>query len=123
MSIRKETKLGYISIDDNVIATVAGLAAIECYGIVGMAALNVADGLFGLLKKENLTRGINISYNTNEEFCNTIKIELHVIVSYGTNIAAIGDTLIETVKYSVENSTGLNVTKVDVFVEGIKVLS
>ncbi len=123
MSIKKETKLGYISIDKNVIATVAGLAAIECYGIVGMAALNVADGLFGLLKKENLTRGINISCDTDGEFCDSIKIELHVIVSYGTNISAIGDTLIETVKYSVEHSTSLHVTSVDVFVEGIKVLS
>ncbi len=123
MSIKRETKLGYVNIDDNVIATIAGLAAIECYGIVGMAALNVADGLFGLLKRENLSRGVNISYNAEEEFCDSIKIELHVIVSYGTNIAAIGDTLIESVKYGVENSTGINVSKVDVFVEGIKVLA
>ncbi len=123
MSIKRETKLGYVNIDDNVIATIAGLAAIECYGIVGMAALNVADGLFGLLKRENLSRGVNISYNTEEEFCESIKIELHVIVSYGTNISAIGDTLIESVKYGVENSTGISVSKVDVFVEGIKVLA
>ncbi len=123
MSIKKETKLGFINIDDNVIATIAGLSAIECYGIVGMAALNVADGIFGLLKRENLARGINISYENDNEFCDTIKIELHVIVSYGTNISAIGDTLIETVKYSVENSTGLNVSNVDVFIEGIKVLA
>ncbi len=123
MSIKKETKFGVVNIDDNVIATIAGLAAIECYGIVGMAALNVADGLFGLLKRENLARGININYDSEEEFCQSVEIELHVIVSYGTNISAIGDTLIETVKYSVESSTGVSVSNVDVFVEGIRVLA
>lgn len=123
MSLKKATKLGYISIDNNVIATIAGFAAIECYGIVGMAALNVSDGFFDLLKKENLTKGINISYDKDEDFCTDIKIELHVIVAYGTNISAIGDTLIESVKYSVESSTGFNVSEVNVFIEGIKILS
>ncbi len=123
MSIKKETNLGFITIDENVIATVAGMSAIECYGIVGMAALNVADGIFGLLKRENLARGINISYDSNDETCDSIKIELHVIVSYGTNISAIADTLIESVKYSVESSTGVNVSVVNVFVEGIRVLA
>ncbi len=123
MSIRKETSLGFINIDENVVATVAGIAAIECYGIVGMAALNVAEGFFGLLKRENLARGINITYDNNSELNDSIKIELHVIVSYGTNIAAIADTLIDSVKYSVESSTGITVSQVNVFVEGIKVLA
>ncbi len=123
MSIKKETNLGFINIDENVIATIAGISAIECYGIVGMAALNVADGFFGLLKRENLARGINISYDISNELCDSIRIELHVIVSYGTNIAAIADTLIDSVKYSVENSTGVTVSQIDVFVEGIKVLA
>lgn len=123
MSIKQETKYGYINIDDNVIKTVAGLSAIECYGIVGMAAINVADGLFKLLKRENLSRGINLIYDNEDELCQSVELELHVIVSYGTNISAIGDTLIETVKYSVESSTGITVSNVDVFVEGIRVLA
>lgn len=123
MSLKKQTKLGYISIDDSVIATIAGFSAIECYGIIGMAALNVTDGFFDLLKKENLTKGINILYDKDDDFCDDIKIELHVIVAYGTNISAIGDTLIESVKYSVESSTGFHVSEVNIFVQGIKVLS
>lgn len=119
MSIKRETKFGVVTIDDNVIKTIAGLSAIECYGIVGMAAINVADGIFGLLKKESLTKGINI-FKTDDK---SVDIQLHVIVSYGTNISAIGDTLIETVKYSVENMADVKVNSVDVIVEGIRVLA
>lgn len=122
MSIERRTKIGTVTIDDNVIATIAGLSAIECYGIVGMAAKNVTDGIFGLLKKESLTKGINI-FNISKSDDDYIDIELHVIVSYGTNIAAISDTLIETVKYSVENITDIKVNSVNVIVEGIRVLA
>lgn len=124
MSIKKETKLGVITIEDNVIATIAGLSAIECYGIVGMAAKNMTDGIFGLLKKESLTKGISIIKIDDEETLkDSINIELHIIVAYGTNISAIGDTLIETVKYSVEDKTGIKVNSVDVIVQGIRVLA
>ncbi len=107
---------GTITIVNEVIARIAGLAAMECYGVVGMAAKNVKDGFVQLLKRESLTKGIRISV---EEA--GIEIDLHIIVEYGTNITAIGDSLVSTVKYQVEEYTGLCVEKINIFVEGVRV--
>lgn len=84
MSAKLENQYGTISIENEVIARIAGLTAVDCYGIVGMAAKNMKDGLVQLLKRESLTKGIRI--NVNEE---QISIDLHIIVEYGTNITAI----------------------------------
>ena len=97
---------------------IAGLsgAAIECYGIVGMAAKNVKDGLVQLLKLESLTKGIKMRIDANK-----VSIDLHIIVEYGTNISAIADNIISTVKYSVEEFTGVEVEDVNIFVDGVRV--
>ena len=116
MPFKIKTAYGTISIENEVVARIAGLAAMECYGIVGMAAKSVKDGIVHLLKIENLTRGIKLTANDK-----TINIELHVIAEYGTNITAICESLISTVKYKVEESCGLTVGKVNVFVEGLRV--
>ena len=92
------------------------LTAVDCYGIVGMAAKNMKDGLVQLLKRESLTKGIRI--NVNEE---QISIDLHIIVEYGTNITAIAENIISTVKYKVETVCGIAVEQVNVFVEGVRV--
>jgi len=107
---------GSLIIDSEVISKIAGCAAIECYGIVGMAAKNVKDGFAQLLKRESLTKGIKTTENETG-----LTIDLHIIVEYGTNIPAISESLISTVKYKVEDSVGINVEKVNIFVEGIRV--
>ena len=116
MVSRIGTELGEVVISNEVLAKVGGLAAIECYGIVGMAALNVTSGIARLLKRESLTKGIVV-----DVVDNTILIELHIIVEYGINIAAVTDTLISQVIYKLEQFTGLKVAKIDVFVEGVRV--
>ena len=116
MAAKLENQYGMIAIENEVIARIAGLTAIECYGIVGMAAKNVKDGLVQLLKRESLTKGIKI--NVNEE---NISIDLHIIVEYGTNITAIAENIISTVKYKVETVCGIKVEQVNVFVEGVRV--
>lgn len=116
MSAKLENEYGIISIDNEVIARIAGVAAIECYGIVGMAAKNVKDGIVHLLKKESLTKGIKLTLEENK-----VSIDLHIIVEYGTNISAIADNIISTVKYKVEDITGLEVIQVNIFVEGVRV--
>lgn len=116
MAAKIQNELGYISIDNNVIATIAGLSAMESYGIVGMASKNTTDGLFELLKWENLARGIKV---TTED--NTAGIDLYVILEYGVKISTVADNIIEKVKFNVENLTGLDVSKVNVFVQGIRV--
>jgi len=110
-----KNEYGTITIDNEVIARIAGLAAMDCYGIVGMAARSVKDGLVHLLKIESLTRGVVLTMNEN-----VLTIRLHIIVEYGTNIPVIASSLSDTVKYKVEEYAGLEVEKIEVSVDGIR---
>ena len=109
--------LGSINIDNEVIGRLAGLAAMECYGVVGMAAKSIRDGLVHLLKIESLTKGVRIKVTDDGE----LVINLHIIVEYGTNIVAIANTLSENVKYKLEECVGLSVREVNIYVESIRV--
>lgn len=113
-----ETQFGKIVIDEEVIATYAGSVAVECFGIVGMAAVNMKDGLVKLLKKDYLNHGISVEID--EE--NLISIDFHVIVAYGVGIQTVSDNLIETVKYKVESFTGMKIKKINIYVEGVRVI-
>ena len=116
MALNIKNDFGTISIDNDVIARVAGQAAMDCYGIVGMAVKSVRDGVVTLLKKESLTKGIQIKINENN-----ITLDLHIIVEYGTNISAIANSLMENVKYHVEKHVGLCVESVNIFIQGMRV--
>ncbi len=118
MKGRISNKLGEIQINPEVIAKYAGLTAVECFGIVGMAGISVKDGLVKLLKRESLTHGINLEMKDN----NHITLDFHVIVSYGVSISAVADNLIENVKYKVEEFTGMTVDRINIFVEGVRVI-
>lgn len=117
MKGRINNKLGSIQIDPEVIAMYAGTTAVECFGIVGMAAISMKDGLVKLLKRESLTNGINVTIKDN-----AIILDFHVIVSYGVSISTVADNLIENVKYKVEEFTGMTVEKINIFVEGVRVI-
>ncbi len=116
MPAKNNTEYGYISIDDNVVATLAGVSAMESYGIVGMASKNAADGLFELLKWDHLSRGIKVLSKDG-----VLTIDLHVILEYGVRISVVAENIIERVKFNVENLTGMKVSKINVHVEGIRV--
>ena len=111
-------ELGMISIDSEVIARYAGSTAAECFGIVGMAAVSMKDGLVKLLKGDSLTRGIKVDIDED----NKITIDFHVIVSYGVSILTVADNLIENVKYKVCEFTGLEIKKINIFVEAVRVI-
>ena len=117
MKTSMNTHLGNVTISPEVIADYAGSVANECFGIVGMANANMTDGIVRLLKKENLSAGVIVK-NVGEK----LSIEFHLIVAYGVNIKAVTDTLVSTVKFKVEEFTGLPVEKINVFVEGVKVI-
>ena len=119
MNGQMETKLGKVTIDPEVIATYAGSVAVECFGIVGMAAVNRKDGLVRLLKKDYITHGINVTVN---EENNMITINFHVIVAYGVSISTVSDNLIETVRYKVEEFTGMQIEKINIYVDGVRVI-
>ncbi len=112
-----QTDLGNVVIDEEVIATYAGINALECFGIVGMASVNMKDGLVNLLKRDNISKGVEVDIVDNK-----IHIDFHIIVVYGVSIATVKRNLIENVKYRVETFTGMTVEKVNVFVEGVRIV-
>ena len=108
------TDLGIITIDPEVIAKYAGSVAVECFGIVGMAAVSMKDGLVKLLKKESLTKGIQVGISDE----NKITLNFHVVVAYGVSISAVTGN----VKYKVEEFTGMSVDKINIYIEGVRVI-
>ncbi|MEE1314999.1 MAG: Asp23/Gls24 family envelope stress response protein [Faecalimonas sp.] len=112
------TDLGVITIEPEVIAKYAGTVAVECFGIVGMAAVSVKDGLVKLLKRESLTHGIQVLISEDDK----LTIDFHVIVSYGVSISAVCDNLVNNVKYKVEEFTGMEVDKINIYVEGVRTI-
>ena len=109
------THMGNITIDKEVIAQYAGTVATECFGIVGMG-ITVKD-VVKLLRKDNLSKGITVTINNNK-----LTLDFHVIVSYGVSILAVSDNLIDNVKYKVEAFTGMEIEKINIFVECVRVI-
>ncbi len=112
------THIGGISIDSEVIAQYAGAVAMECYGVVGMAGINVREGLARLLKMDNMTRGIQVVVTP----ARRLRISFHVIVAYGVSIQAVANNLVDSVQYKVEEFTGMEVEKIQIYVEGVRVI-
>lgn len=121
MKVTRETNssthMGNVSINGDVIAEFAGAVAMECFGVVGMAGYNVKDGLVKLLKLDDIKRGISVFVKNNK-----LVINFHIIVAYGVNVNSVSDNLISTVKYRVEEFTGIEVSNVNIYVEGVKVI-
>ena len=114
------THLGNVTIDAGVVRQYAGSVAVECFGIVGMANVNVKDGLVKLLKinAADLSRGIQVIFGDD----NKITLNFHIIVAYGVSIQAVVDNLVSNVKYKVEEYTGVEIGKINVYVEDVKVM-
>ena len=117
MNGKMNTEMGDITIDRDVPAKYAGIATTDCIGIVGMASVNVKDGVASLLKRENVSRGVNVAIVDNR-----IRIELHVIVAYGVSIRAVAQNVLENVQYRVQEYTGLDVESIHVIVEGVRIV-
>ncbi len=107
---------GSITIDDQVFATLAGLAAMECYGVVGMASRNATQGIFEILKREQLTKGIKVTTLDDK-----LNIDLYIVLQYGVKISVVADNIISRIKYSVETFSGVSVENVNIFVQGVRV--
>jgi uncharacterized alkaline shock family protein YloU len=116
MSIKTNNGYGVVEYSDEVIANIAGAATVECYGVVGMASYRATDGLWELLKKENLSKGIKITTDGEE-----VLIDLYIIVEYGTKIPVIANNIIQKVKYTVEGLTGIHISKVTVYIQDVRV--
>lgn len=118
MSIELKTSYGQIDISTDVIATIAGGAATDCYGIVGMASKNqIKDGISEILRKENFSRGVIVRQENDE-----VHIDMYIIVNYGTKISEIAHNVQTSVKYTLNQTVGLNVDSINIFVQGVRVV-
>ncbi len=117
MSIELQTKHGQIEISIDVIATIAGGAAVDCYGIVGMASKNqLKDGISEILRKENFSKGVVVRQDDEQ-----VHIDMYIIVSYGTKISEVAHNVQSKVKYTLDKSVGLAIDSVNIFVQGVRV--
>ena len=108
---------GYIHYSDEVLAKIVGLSTMECYGVVGMVSKNASDGFWELIRVENLSKGVKNTLTEDDK----LNIELFVMVEYGTKISVIANNIIQKVRYSVENFTGLKVSAITVNVQAVRV--
>ena len=106
---------GEITISQTVFANIVGNVINNCYGVVGMASKNTAEGIVSLLKKENYDKGVKVTADGDN-----LVIDVHIIVSYGINLPAISGSIAKEVKYIVEKMTGFKVKKVNVYIDAMK---
>ena len=111
-----DNDLGTVNISEEVISIIAGLTAIECYGLVGMASQGIQDGIARLLGRENLNKGIEV-----EKVEDGIIVELYIIVEYGTKISEVANNVMNRVRYTLEDLAGINVAAVNINVQGVRV--
>jgi len=112
---KEPINIGEAKISEEAIAQLAGSVAVECFGVIGMAAVSVTDGLVRLITREFLRKGVEITVRGD-----SVDVAFHIIVAYGVSIQAVTENLVETVTYKLENYTGLKVGHVSIFVEGVK---
>lgn len=107
---------GAIQIGNDVLADVAGYAALECYGIVAMASPTLRDGVAQILSLDKLRKGVRVASDGEG-----VVIDLYVVAEYGTNLAEVAHNMSDRVKYVVTTQAEVRVDEVNVHVQGIKV--
>lgn len=114
--IKVENHLGSIDISNEYLTSLIGHAVTSCFGVVQMNTYGAKQGIKSFIKKNNaIDKGIIIRQSRDKIF-----IDLHITVSYGVNISAIVDSIVNKVRYAVEEETDMIVFKVNVFVDGMK---
>lgn len=109
------THLGKIYIAEEAIATLAGLATNECYGVVGMASRRLSDGITEILGRDSLSRGVDVLWQDDK-----LHIEVHIVVGYGTRISEVSRNVISQVHYQVAKYTELPIAWVTVNVRSVR---
>ena len=109
-------QLGKIEISPTAVASIAGQATLSCYGVVGMSAGNLRNGLAVLLQRENYRRGVHVKLQDS-----LILINVHVIIQYSTRISEVAHNIMESIQFSVEKALGVSVTQINVHVQGLRV--
>ena len=115
--IRQTNDNGSINVSTSVYTDIAGTAASNCFGVKGMAARSVKDGVYHLLRKESMSRGVNVTFHEDD----TISIDLHIMVDNGVNLNAVGASIISEVRYVVTKCTGTQVRAVNVYIDSMMI--
>jgi len=113
--IKTNNELGSIVMSDEFLANLAGYAATNCFGVAGMASAGTRDTVFSAVDKKRLSKGVKI-----RKCDDSVDIDLHIIVSYGTNITAIVNSIAHRVRYVMEDMCGFKVRDINTFVDGMK---
>ncbi len=108
---------GSVSIDNEAIAQICGVITTSCYGVVGMAYSSKSKGIVSLLVKDKISKGVDVFVSPDKK----ISVDIHIIVEYGVNIQTISDSIISNVRYHLEYMTGLEIDRVNVYVDGTRV--
>lgn len=117
MPLQLSNELGKVYIAEEVIASLAGNAALECYGLVGMASRKqLKDGLYELLGRENLGKGIVVKQENGK-----IGLDLHIVVSYGTKISEVAHNIQTKVRFVLNDVLGLQIDRINIIVQGVRV--
>ncbi len=115
--ISHENENGKVIVSTNVYTDIAGTAASNCFGVKGMAARSVKDGVYHLLRKESASKGVRVEFHEDD----SISIDLHIMVDHGVNLTAVGSSIISEVRYVVTSTTGTQVRDVNVYIDSMMI--
>ena len=115
--IRHENENGTVNVSTSVYTDIVGTAVSNCFGVKGMAARSAIDGVYHLLRKEAVGKGVLVQFNED----GTISIDLHIMVGNGVNLNAVGNSIIDEVRYMVQNCTGTEVRAVNVYIDSMMI--
>ena len=115
--IRQNNDNGSVNISTSVYTDIVGTAATNCFGVKGMAARSVKDGVYHLLRKESVGKGVNVEFHDDD----TITIDLHIMVDHGVNLPAVAASIMEQVKYVVNKCTGTEARAVNVHIDSMMI--
>ncbi len=115
--VRHVNENGSVNVSTSVYTEIVGTAATNCFGVKGMAARSVTDGVYHLLRKESVGKGVRVHFNED----NSISIDLHIVVDNGVNLNAVGASIISEVRYVVTKCTGTEVRAVNVYIDSMMI--
>lgn len=106
---------GVIDIVNDVFSNIVGDAASSCFGVKGMASQSKDNGVWQLLRRESMSKGVSVHYSED----GSVSVELHIVVDHGVNLSALCESIMSEVSYKVAASTGVPVTQVDVYIDSM----
>ena len=116
--MKSDTRLGGINVSVKAVASMTGAIVSECYGVVGMASRKfLKDGLAVLLRQENYSKGVVV-----RETEGGLELEIYVIICYGVKITEVVSEIQKKVKYQLGKTLDMDITAINVFVQGVKVV-